>query len=455
MSDDQINEVVLSEALNAKLVDFIESRIMDPDPILEAQFESAPEVVNFMGELAGALDQGDDACYALVNLAADAEHLGFACRSTTHADFNLLRGVSEVLVQSHPKTGLLLLALSPPHKYSDRNEGRLKGAAKDLVELVEQVDLPGLTELNALLSFSEGLDLALPAAKTSREQIPLLCMAEAILTRLEEEGQTLPIERAQLRYVGQNYFNFGIKALPDYLSFYNRASQTDYGQEPEDYQCLARERLNPLFKFILDSSRARNQIGDTLDDVLSRLLKLLNPTEGNPDPKPTPWITEGTNALLSRQPENVLKLALNTFQVPVNTFINSVKRSPNNTNLNWYFDNKKLAETGRIEKLNAYLGTTAHDPAERRTAFTNLLIVTLKLAQEDLVKIHDQEIAKGGLDDLFQLLAPHADLASISPALNEAENDLWAGYILRHHRHLHNLVPLKSIGNNFSHDLGV
>jgi hypothetical protein len=451
MADDQIEKVVPSEALNAKLVDFIESRIMDPDPILKAQFDSAPEVVNAMGELAGSLHLGDNNCYSMVVQANESDQLGLGCVSSGDGDFLLLRALSEALVETHPATSLLLLSLSPPYGLSGRYKARLIDGAKDLVERIENIEQPGLVELNSLINYSEGLDRS-----SNREQVTMLCMAQAILTRLEEEGQTLSIERAKLRYVAKNHFNIGQQALPDYLSFYSRATDPTSDKEPDDYAFIAKWRLNPLFQLMLDHSRARNHLGSTLDESLNRLLKLLNPAEATPSPpKPTPWLTEGPNALLSRQPENVLKLALNTFQVPVERLIKTVKRSPNNTNLNWYMEYTKLAETSRIQSLNLHFDATTHDPAERRAAFTNLLILTIKLGQEDLLKIHDAEKAKVAVDDLLQTLAPHADMAAISPALTDTENDLWAGYILRHHRHLHNLVPLKSIGNNFSHDLGV
>lgn len=448
MSDDQIEDVALSEALNAQLASFIDNRFKDPDPILKAQLASAPAVVNALGEMSGVIDQGDEVCYAMVTKAAEADRLGFGCRATTFADFTLLKGLSDELVQSHPNTALLLLALAPPREINDRYKARLKETSKDLVALIEQIDQPGLVELNALICYSEGLDLGVPSAEASREQIPLLCMAEAILTSLEAEGHTHPIQRAQLQYVAKNYFNHGQKALPDYLKFYERATNSNAAQEPYDYKWLARERLNPLFKLILENSRAKNHV---VNDLHTSLFTLSNMFEN----KPAQWMLDGESALLSAKPANLLKLMLNTFQVPTAELANSFQRQPRGLNLNWYLDYKLLAETAMVKGFNARFDTILHDPAERRVAYTNLLTVTIKLALEDIDKSPERANALVGLDDLLKEVLPYADLEAISPALTEAENDLWAGHILRHHRHLHNLVPLKSIGNNFSQDLGI
>lgn len=448
MSDDQIEVVALSEALNAQLASFIDNRFKDPDPILKAQLASAPAVVNALGEMAGVIDQGDEICYALVNQAAEEDRLGFGCSATTFEDFTLLKGLSDELIKSHPNTALLLLALAPPRQITDRHKARLMETSKDLVEMIEKIDQPGLVELNALICYSEGLDLVVPSANTSREQIPMLCMAEAILTRLEEEGGTHPIQRAQLHYVAKNYFNHSQKALPDYLKFYELATNSNAAQEPYDYRWLARERLNPLFKLILENSRAKNHV---VNDLYTSLFTLSNMCEN----KPAQWMLTGESALVSAKPTNQLKLMLNTFQVPTPELTNSFKRQPRGLNLNWYLEYKLLAETAVVKAFNVRFDTIAHDHAERRAAYTNLLTVTIKLALEDIDNSPERENALVGLDELLKEVLPYADLEAISPALTEAENDLWAGHILRHHRHLHNLVPLKSIGNNFSQDLGI
>lgn len=455
MSEDENEAVELSAVLSDQLVAYIESHIEESDGILKAQLLSAPEVVNALGELAGVLEQGDEACYALVSLAGEADQLGFGCQSTNDADYLLMRAISGALEESHPTTSLLLMSLSPPYNLSDRFKARLIEDAKDLVARMEQMDQPGLVELNALLNFSEGLDLGVPPANTSREQVSLLCTAEALLTRLEAEGQTLPKERAHLSYVGRNYFNYGQKAIHKYKQFYTLAFDMHSDKERDEYQWIARERLNPLFKLMLEHSRAKNHVGETLSDMLDELTNLFERIQKGAVTKPTPWIFAGEGALLSAQPKNILKLALNTFQVTALTLMYSLKRQPGSTNLNWYDHSKKLVETDKIKALNLHFDATAHDPAERLAAFTNLLIVTVKLAKDDLEKTSERKNAEVALDDLFQQLVPHADLKAVSPELTEAENDLWAGYILRQHRHLHDLVPLKSIGNNFSAELGL
>lgn len=452
-----------AESTNAKLspiysewlATFYEHNSLDLEGHLRSQKLCAHEVVNSLGEIAGNLHLGDEHCSKMVEILARQSKLGFRCESTTKADFMLTSSFSTLLSYSHPGTSLLLRSNSLPCEIGVNADASIyRTEALNMLEVIDASDDPGLLELTALLNFSMALSRVSSHMASFREQISLLCKSEAILSNLESrDGNIYVEERARLSVVARNHLDGGVLLLPRYKQFIERAGSLGSNEEPSDYQWLAQERLNPMFKLMLEHSRTRNHLGSDLFDLLSEIISLVNRIDSYEKTKEMPWLFDEDGGLLSVKRDLVMRLAINTFQVPVESLSTSLSKPGNN--LSWFKDFDELAETSMMKKINNILEQTEHNADERKIAYTNLAATVVKLSVKDFTSISVNTGARKALDELLDQIAPFAELAAVPAMLSDGAGEVWAGYVLRNRSDLINTLTLESVGEHFSTDLGL
>jgi len=445
----------LSPIYSEWLATFYEHNTLDLEGHLRSQKQCAIEVINSLGEIAGNLHFGDEHCSEIVKRLAKNSKLGFRCESTTKADFMLVSSFSTLLSHSHPATSLLLHSNSLPYEINiNADAGIYRAEALNMLEVIDASDDPGLTELTALLNFSIALSRVGSHISSFREQISLLCKIEAILSSLESIDSAEYIgERESFSVIARHHFDNGVILLPKYKQFLERAGSLVDNEEPGDYQWLAQERLNPLFKLMLEHSKTRNHLGSDLFDLLSEAISLINRIDNCESTKKMPWLVAESGGLLSMKKNLVLQLVTNTFQVPAARLSNSLAKPGNN--LSWFKDFNELAETAMIKKINNIFEQTDHDVDERKIAYTNLVAAIVKLSVKDLSSISEKTGARKALDELLDQITPFAELAAIPSMLSDGAGEVWAGYVLRNRRDLQNTLTLESVGEHFSTDLGL